>query len=279
MCRRGKCSPSCFINKLNWNRAVTILLGTYTLLFHQHQTVIRLEQHSPETAHTLRNYASCPRLYTSFSPFVVPVGWGWGWYGFRGHRKRVPMGQESPLSNAGCCCQREGVSIIYPRQINKPVERPWYVCRVKEFVIKQTLSRCGWWAFQKERSYSRPTWKTSWTPLHHKLRLHPQTYLSTILRWLAFTVQVKTVCYNAVIFCILVLYCIIRQSVFYKLRGTWLKNWSFHVLSPKRQKQCLQGRRGEQEMEAKNKADSEKKRKKPLYSPNTTLLTGDLQGS
>lgn len=140
---------------------------------------------------------SCPRV--SFSPSVVLVSGG-----VKVIILRVPGGQEWPIKCWACCCKKKGGSIIDPWQINKPAgQGAWYAQQSKEFVIS-TLSCWGWQAFQKEHSYSGPTWKTGRTLLQYKLRLHPQTHLSTIPHEaFASAVRSKAICYNAVIFFIL----------------------------------------------------------------------------
>lgn len=51
---------------------------------------------------------------------------------------RTPGGPESPISR-WALLQKGGVSITYPRQINKPVLRPWYVHH-RERVCHQATS-------------------------------------------------------------------------------------------------------------------------------------------
>lgn len=41
------------------------------------------------------------------------------------------LGNKNHLSNGECHCKGECVAIIYPRQINKPVQWPWYVQQSK----------------------------------------------------------------------------------------------------------------------------------------------------
>lgn len=153
----------------------------------------RESPYAQETVSGLKNWVS-------FSPSVVLVS-RWA----KVITLRIPGGQEWPIKCWVCCCKGKGGSIIDSRQINKPVGWvAWYAQQSERVCHQHTLSCWGWQAFQKEHSYSGPTWKTGRTPLQHKLRLHPQTHLSTIpCEAFASAVRSKAICYNAVIFFIL----------------------------------------------------------------------------
>lgn len=155
--------------------------------------------------HVPRNCVFCSRECVSFSAFVV-LG-GWGEVTTTGATVRAPGGQESPLS-CWVLLQEGGVSIIYPRQISKPVLRPWYA-RQSERVCHQANSVMLRRASIPEQSYSRPTWKTSQTPPLPQAKITPSNTPFYDSETFAFAVQLKAICYNAVIFFNLVPYYII----------------------------------------------------------------------
>lgn len=157
-----------------------------------------------EGVHVPRNCVSCPRECVSFSAFVVLVGGGSD--NHRGHCKGTWGTRVTPHMLGAA--QEGGVSIIYPRQISKPVLRPWYA-RQSERVCHQANSVMLRRASIPEQSYSRTTWKTSQTPPSPQAKITPSNTPFYDSETFAFAVQLKAICYNAVIFLNLVPYCII----------------------------------------------------------------------
>lgn len=169
---------------------MTIFLRTDVRLFSQHRRW-PIWDSTTQGPHIEKLVSTAQR-----STRPLPLSWslGEGSCDPRGHCKDTG-GPECP-SRAGRCCKRGGVSITYPRQINKPVLRP-SLCtsQRKEFAIKQPLSRAEDGEHSRKNKVIQDQLEKQVRLPSHKLRLHPQIHLPAILRTTAFAVQLW-ICYN-----------------------------------------------------------------------------------
>lgn len=79
-----------------------------------------------------------------------------------------------------CCCKGEGISIIYPRQINKPVRWPRYAqqseggCHPADSVILGMVS------IPERTKFFKANWKNKSDSLVPPAKITPSTHLSKI---------------------------------------------------------------------------------------------------
>ena len=130
---------------------------------------------------------------------------------------RTPGGPESSISYWELL-QKGGVSITYPRQINKPVLRPWYVHH-RERVCHQANSVTLRMVSIPERTkLFKIDLKNKSDSPSPKAKITPSNTPSCNSERTAFAVQLKAICYNVVIFFILVPYYIIQATCILKLK-------------------------------------------------------------